>query len=314
MDKNLLYRFFEGTSTLEEEQNIREWMDASVENKTTFLKERKLFDMMLLLGEEEAVGRVLSAKQFYKNRFFLKLIKIAAIVILTLGLNSLYHSYYKTEEIIGMQTISVPAGQRINLTLPDGTDVWLNARTTLQYPVNFNKDRREVILDGEAFFDVTRNSGSPFIVATTICNVEVLGTQFNIDAYADRGEFEATLMEGRIKVVSNEDSTQNTILLPNTKAYVQNGKLYVVEVDDYNPYRWKEGLICFKDESFEAIMKDFEKYYGLNIVIRNQEILTYYYTGKFRQTDGIDYALRVLQKDFRFNYKRDDDNQVIYIE
>ena len=78
--------------------------------------------------------------------------------------------------------------------------------------------------------------------------------------------------------------------------------------------RWKEGLICFKNETFTFIMKDFEKYYGLTIQVKNKNVFKYVYTGKFRQTDGIDYALRVLQKDIKFTYQRDDENQIIYIE
>jgi ferric-dicitrate binding protein FerR (iron transport regulator) len=103
-------------------------------------------------------------------------------------------------------------------------------------------------------------------------------------------------------------------LTPDKKTVLKEGKLWIEQVDDYTPYRWIEGLICFRNKSFMSVMKDFEKYYGVNIHIKNQIVLKYYYTGKFRHTDGIDYALRVLQKDIRFKYTRDDENQIIYIE
>lgn len=74
----------------------------------------------------------------------------------------------------------------------------------------------------------------------------------------------------------------------------KDGRLKVIPVDDYNPYRWKEGLICFRNESFLSIMSDLEKYFGVSIVVENKNVLKYYFTGKFRQADGIDYALRVL--------------------
>ena len=215
---------------------------------------------------------------------------------------------------IALQTITVPAGQRINITLADGTNVWLNARTTIQYPITFNEKERLVKLDGEAYFDVTKDKSKPFIVQTDNYNVEVLGTKFDVNAYSETGEFETTLMSGSVKVASASDSTQKITLKPNNKDYLQDGKLHVTAVDDYNPYRWKEGLICFKTETFTSIMKDFEKYYGLTIQVKNKNVFKYVYTGKFRQTDGIDYALRVLQKDIKFTYQRDDENQIIYIE
>ena len=107
-----------------------------------------------------------------------------------------------------MQTITVPAGQRINITLVDGTNVWLNARTSLSYPVKFGKNNRQVVLDGEAYFDVTKDKSKPFIVQTDNYNVEVLGTKFDVNAYSETGEFETTLMSGSVKVASASDSKQ----------------------------------------------------------------------------------------------------------
>jgi ferric-dicitrate binding protein FerR (iron transport regulator) len=102
-------------------------------------------------------------------------------------------------------------------------------------------------------------------------------------------------------------------LKPHHKAYVKDGQLAVTKVNDFTPYRWKEGLICFKDEPFQTIMEDFEKYYGIRIIINNKKVLKYSYNGKFRQADGIDYALRVLQRDIHFKYEKANDEEIIYI-
>ena len=314
MNKDILYKFFEGNASFEEEAAVKQWMEESAENRLAFLKERKLFDAMLLLGNEEIIKN--GKKRFSINLSSLRteLIKIAAVVAITLGGSYFYYQSSLEKELMAMQTITVPAGQRINITLVDGTNVWLNARTTIQYPITFNEKERLVKLDGEAYFDVTKDKSKPFIVQTDNYNVEVLGTQFDVNAYSETGEFETTLMSGSVKVASASDSTQKITLKPNNKVYLQDGKLHVTAVDDYNPYRWKEGLICFKNETFTSIMKDFEKYYGLTIQVKNKNVFKYVYTGKFRQTDGIDYALRVLQKDIKFTYQRDDENQIIYIE
>ena len=314
MNKDILYKFFEGNASFEEEAAVKQWMEESAENRLAFLKERKLFDAMLLLGNEEIIKN--GKKRFSINLSSLRteLIKIAAVIALTLGGSFIYRQMQTEQTPIALQTITVPAGQRINITLADGTNVWLNARTTIQYPITFNEKERLVKLDGEAYFDVTKDKSKPFIVQTNNYNVEVLGTQFDVNAYSETGEFETTLMSGSVKVASASDSTQKITLKPNNKVFLQDGKLHVTAVDDYNPYRWKEGLICFKNETFTSIMKDFEKYYGLTIQVKNKNVFKYVYTGKFRQTDGIDYALRVLQKDIKFTYQRDDENQIIYIE
>lgn len=314
MEKETLYKFYEGTASLVEEEAIRAWMEASDENKRLFFKERRLYDAMLLLGDETKQKKEIDKRKLSLSSLRTEFLKIAAVVAITLGGTYLYQQFGAGNALMAMQTISVPAGQRVNVTLPDGTNVWLNARTTIKYPISFNADQRQVVLDGEAYFDVAKNKKIPFVVHTDKCDVEVLGTKFNIDAYSDRGEFETTLMEGSVKVASVADPSQTLTLAPDSKVLLKDGRLTVVPVDDYNPYRWKEGLICFRNESFVGIMKDFEKYYGINIQVKNKDTLQYFYTGKFRQTDGIDYALRVLQKDIRFTYKRDDENHIIYIE
>ena len=314
MNKETLYKFFEGNASFEEEVAVKQWMEESTENRQSFLKERKLFDAMLLLGNEKVIKAGKKRYSINLSSLRTELIKIAAVIAITLGGSYLYHQYSFEKELMATNTISVPAGQRINMTLTDGTNVWLNARTSLTYPVKFSKKNRQVILDGEAYFEVAKDKTKPFIVQTNKYNVEVLGTKFDVNAYSETGEFETTLMSGSVRVASTSDPAQKLTLKPNNKVYLQDGELHVSVVDDFNPYRWKEGLICFKNESFTSIMKDFEKYYGLTIQVRNKEVLKYVYTGKFRQTDGIDYALRVLQKDIKFTYERDDDNHMIYIE
>ena len=276
MDRETLYKFFEGAASYEEEVRIRQWMEHSPENRREFLKERKIFDSMLLLGDEKTIEEKMRHKSWSLSSLGTELIKIAVAVAVTLGLSLLYQFVSDKNGVVPMQSIYVPTGQRVNITLSDGTNVWLNARTKIVYPAVFDKSVRQVAVDGEAYFDVAKDKKRPFIVETGKCNMEVLGTKFNVEGYSDKDDFEVTLM-------------------------------------DYNPYRWKEGLICFRNESFLSIMNDLEKYFGVSIVVENKNVLKYYFTGKFRQADGIDYALRVLQRDIRFKYERDDENQIIYI-
>ena len=312
MNRSLLYKYFEGLASYEDEVILKQWLDKSPENRISFNEERKQYDMMLLTGEK--VFPVIEMKKKTRYSLTLELMKIAAIVLLVFGGSHWYYQRQMDEKLSRMQSIFVPSGQRINFTLPDGTNVWLNSRTTMQYPVAFTKKERKVLLAGEAYFEVKKDEKIPFIVQTKNHKVEVLGTKFDVEAYEDAEDFETTLMEGSVKVVSIKDPTDALVLIPETKAYLVGGRLQAVAVDEFNHYRWKEGLICFKNESFSKIMRDFEKYYGIMIKIESSRVNKHTYTGKFRQTDGVEYALRVLQKDIRFTYQRDDDNHVIYIK
>ena len=310
MDKELLKRFFEGQATTDEEMRVREWMDASEENRRAYFRERKMYDMTLLLTDE---AEIKSAPKPAKKdvRFFIKFIEIAAVAVVTLVITLFYKNREEQNYWLTAQKISAPAGQRVQLELSDGTQVWLNARTKIEYPAAFvGKDRR-VKLDGEAYFQVAKNASKPFIVQTSKGDVEVLGTKFNVESYSDDNTFTTALMEGAVKVTAGGYQCN---LKPNQMAYLKDGKIRVAPIEDYNPYRWREGIISFKNETFPDIIHEFEKYYGVEFRIENKTVMSYRCSGKFRHSDGVQYALRVLQKDVDFKFTRDEENHIIYIK
>lgn len=306
MDKDKLYHFFQGTSTFEEEKEIRSWIESSKENILILNKERKLFNA-LLLAEDNYIPRIsrITLKEMYRY---------VAVVLLTLCSSFAFNYFLEKSEPLAMHKITVPAGQRINIDLPDGSNVWLNANTTIEFPLSFTKENRIIYLDGEAFFDVKRNEKHPFVVHTDRYNVKVLGTKFNVDAYSDSENFETTLINGKVSLTAHSNTNKEIILMPNQKAILQDGKLNIENIDDFTQYRWIEGLICFKRAEFKSIMKKFEKYYEVKIIINNKKVSQHIFTGKFRQADGIEYALRVLQKDISFKFRRDLNKPIIYIE
>lgn len=310
MDKELLKRFFEGQATTDEEMRVREWMDASEENRRAYFRERKMYDMTLLLTDESEIKS--APKPAKKNvRFFIKFIEIAAVAVVTLVITLFYKNREEQNYWLTAQKISAPAGQRVQLELSDGTQVWLNARTKIEYPAAFvGKDRR-VKLDGEAYFQVAKNASKPFIVQTSKGDVEVLGTKFNVESYSDDNTFTTALMEGAVKVTAGGYQCN---LKPNQMAYLKDGKIRVAPIEDYNPYRWREGIISFKNETFPDIIHKFEKYYGVEFRIENKVVMSYRCSGKFRHSDGVQYALRVLQKDVDFKFTRDEENHIIYIK
>lgn len=312
MDKEILYKFFDGKADIREKEIIRRWKTASAENEKEFFRERKLFDALLLVPapEKQITRPAASAGVSYRLRQFLK---IAAVIVLTFSGSSLYYLSREDKSLQALQTVTVPAGQRANVTLPDGTSVWLNAGTRIQYPVSFGREKRIVSLDGEAYFEVSKNKKRPFIVQTDGYDIEVLGTVFNVDAYAGSGKFETSLLSGKVSITDQAVPGNVIELHPDTKATLEGKKLTVRPIGNYTHYQWKDGLISFDEASFPDILSELEKCYGVRIVLENDVYNGHKLTGKFRLTDGVEYALRVLQKKTPFTYTRNDEKQIIYI-
>lgn len=308
MDKEQLYRYFEGTASPEEGQQVRQWMEAADEHRQEFFRERRLFDALLMAADEEPVGE----RSSWPWRIGSPLLKVVAVALLTLAIQQLY-SVYVPSEPERQTVIAVPGGQRTHVTLPDGTGVWLNARSELRYSTSYNKEHREVHLQGEGFFEVAKEAARPFVVHTQAFSVEATGTRFNVEAYPGLSDFETALLEGGVKVSALQAPDKELHLQPGQRAYWEDGQLKVARLEHLEDYRWREGLICFRNETFEGILRQFRKSFGIRIRIHNDEVRKYTYTGKFRQADGVDYALRVLQRDIRFRYEKNDETETIDI-
>lgn len=311
MNQNQLYRYFDGIATPEEGKEVKRWIEASAENREAFLRERRLFDALLMHSDTDPKEE---PHQLFHHSYWKgwKWLKVAALLLLGIGS---HHAYLMmADQEPDMQTtIRVPAGQRTFVTLPDGTGVWLNARSEMSYSTSFNQRQREVSLRGEAFFNVAKNEQLPFVVRTSTFGIEATGTQLNVEDYPGHQHFEAALMEGGIQVYRLSHPKDRVCLSPLQKVYWENGQLKVVALDHLEDYRWRDGLICFRNESFFHIMLQFQKSFGIRIHIHNQEVMKHTYTGKFRMNDGVDYALRVLQRDIRFRFKKDDEKETIDI-
>lgn len=318
MNKETLYRYFEGMASREEEEAVYRWLDASAGNEEDLLKEREFFDAMILAGSaEDANEKKVEVQKHFGIRihsFVREVLKVAAVVAITVACGLYFHLADKKELLSAMNTISVPVGQRVNLKLPDGTLVWLNASSEIVYPAVFSGGKREVRLNGEAYFEVTHNIENPFVVRTEKCDIEVLGTKFNVEAYSNSNNFSTALMEGSVKVTGNDSSSRPVLLKPDQEVRMKDGRLMVSSINDYDQFRWREGLVCFKDVAFNELMTRFEKCYGIQIVVENRHLEEYTCSGKFRISDGVDNALRILQRDARYTFERNEDNSIIYIK
>lgn len=314
MDSELLQKYISGNANETEKLRITQWIQENPDHMREYMAQRKLHDVTLWqTASLQQENKKPEKKHFSLRKAGIELAKVAAIVaVVVLGSH-----YYRTGELQPesneVQSIHVPAGQRAELTLSDGTKVWLNSLSTLTFPGTFSGDIRNVQLNGEGYFAVTSNEKQPFIVETNKCNVRVLGTEFNIMAYATDSVWEASLLKGKVELFTPGSSTSSMKLEPNTMASLKGNRLIKSRIQETDHFRWREGLICFNNITVNDMFEKLKLYYGVNIVVNNQKILTNRYTGKFRTNDGVEHVLRVLRLKHNFSYTRDDEKNIITI-
>ena len=168
--------------------------------------------------------------------------------------------------------VLVPRGATYTLVLADGTEVFLNAETRMRFPDRFTGGTREIFLDGEAFFDVRRDARHPFVVRAGDVSVRVLGTTFNVRAYADANT-SATLVSGSVRFTSEGDSV---VLRPGQQCELNamNRRLSVREVDVMSVLAWKDGDFVFRDEPLENVMEEVARWYDVDVVYASDELRT----------------------------------------
>ena len=308
-DSHLLQKYISGEASEAEKKQVTEWVQESPDNMREYLAQRKLYDIALWQSKTMEEKPQNKRKIFTLRSAVYSMTKIAAMIAIVF----LIAHYWKNKdtEKISYQSIYVPAGQRAELTLADGTKVWLNSRSSLKFPTNFQGKSRNVILDGEGFFTVAKNKEVPFIVKTKKYDVKVLGTEFNILAYSTDSIWETSLLEGSVEIQTN--GKRKLRLEPNTMVRLQGNSLVKQHIKKMEYFRWREGLICFDNISVKEMIEKLKLYYGVDIVINNQEILGNRYTGKFRAGDGIEHVLKVLRLNNRFTYEKDDETNKIII-
>lgn len=252
-------------------------------------------------------------KRVLRRRLFIKVascVALLAVLVTTVWTAAVNYTHSSGQFVAEQQEFFVPAGQRARIKLPDGSSVWLNAGSTLTYPSIFAGERR-VALTGEGFFDIAKNPELPFIVSAGSVNVKALGTQFNVFCYPDAGVISTSLIEGAVKIYKPEEEANGIILKPNQQLVYEKGVFSTRQLENLDDLLWKEGIYNFKSERLEMILKKLELYYDTKIIVKSPEILSYRYTGKFRQRDGVVEILRIIQKIHHFKISKDDElNQI----
>jgi transmembrane sensor len=200
----------------------------------------------------------------------------------------------------GIQTITTPKGGTYQVRLPDGTNVWLNAASSLTYNASLSKvSTRMVKLTGEAYFEVAKDKKRPFIVQTAKQQVEVLGTHFNVKAYEDESGTNTTLIEGLVKVISKDESL---IITPGQHLFNNYKELKVGQANLEETMAWKNGYFRFNDEKIESVMRKLSRWYDIEVQYEGK-VSDEEFNGKISMFNNLDKVLTMLEKTKSIHFK-----------
>lgn len=319
---DLIIGFLKGILTDDETNRFYDWINAAPENKEIFFEAKMIYDVCLSQGKgnsrdiDKSWYRLLE-KRRQKNRLyplFQRIRPYAAAVIITIALTSV--TFFTIGSFSVMPVAQYVSGDGIvadRILLSDGTQVCMGSRTKFRYDSQYGRDKRVVYLEGEAFFDVAKQKGKPFIVVVNGQTIEALGTKFNVEAYPADSIATTTLLEGSVCLVSDSVYAP-TILKPNQQyIYNRNRGSYDVEQVEASLYTsWISGYYYFRDESLEGILGRLGHIYGIDFRIQSDKLKERKFTGTFYRGQSIKDILDVINISIPIQYRIDEQEVVIY--
>lgn len=238
-----------------------------------------------------------------------QIIKKDGAVVASQKENQISYSSDKSIDKLVYNEIKIPYGKTFIITLSDGTVVNMNAGSSLKYPVQFIKGHnREVVLEGEAFFDVTKDKAHPFIVKTRGVAVKVLGTKFNVSSYKEDNEINTVLVEGSVSLSDVAKPNEKAMLVPGEKGTWNNGKkgIGVEKVDTRIYTEWMTGELVFRKTTFKDIIIKLERCYNVTIENNNKGLLDKKFNASFNKNiESIDMVLEAMSEIQSFTFKKE---------
>ncbi len=308
--ENLIVAYFSNELSESQCKEVDAWRKESAQNEQWFKELQFTWEALPHLTEMERFNSFEALEKIHfrlrqkKNQnIYYYLVRIAAVLMFPLLLGSLflYQNNLNLEKKINqsaMQKIYSRQGSISEFTLTDGTKVWLNSGSSIEFPIHFGKNKREVTLCGEAYFDVAKDTKKPFVVKAGKLNIEVLGTQFNVTNYEKEKDIEVILEEGKIKLstLERKKTVFYGVVRPNEKwNFGKKDKKMTrskVTVDKY--ITWRYGSLIFKDDPMHEVAKRLGRWFDVEIVIKDKELSDYIYTATFKK-ESLERVLRLLK-------------------
>ncbi len=317
-DKNRIHKYFNDSSADDEdfvaarflsESNIPELKEVaqkhwekspSKEVELQHILNRIHFHINTSMDKRPVISRILFA--YYR---------IAAVLLIPLIIGGIYMMVQNSAWNTTYAEISAPQGSRVQFTLPDGSMGHLNGGSKLKYPVNFS-EHRDLILSGEAFFEVTKDKKHPFTVRTKYADVQVFGTKFDVCAYESDSEIYTTLEEGSVRVLNKAGKTF-AMLNPGEQNVFNknNGNMQNIKVNTNLYTSWKDEMLRFNNSPFDEVVKKMERWYGVKIYLDKSLKYSENYTFTVR-TESLKELLQLLSITTPMSFKIDNDTVMIY--
>lgn len=320
---SLIKKFFENNFPEEIQYKFRNWF---VKSESSYEKMNAMLTIWEQCPAEQTETTKRALKKVHKRiaayektqaiPLFKRISRIAAIIMLPLLSAALTYYFSKGKDIIQeVELIEcfVPYGERKQLFLSDGSEVWLNSGSLLVYAEAFDGATRTLYLNGEANFSVAKNPEKPFIVKTESMDVEALGTVFTVSSYHE-DEKDITMLEcGQVKVTTRNENVESVILSPNEQLIYSKATQMVEKksIDAEKYARWKDGFSTFQGATFEEIIKATERKFGITVNFEVNRFAGRTFTFRFLPEEEIDDVLNVLKDIVGFKYKKN--GNIIYI-
>ncbi len=327
--KNLKYFF-----------NMKEIWNASQNNSENFKTDNSWIELNKLLAKSKKLEMPDQKKRIWKS-----FIKYAALIIVLAGLSVFAFKYgnriFKSETLLTYTEIKTPFGQKKEVILPDGTDIWINSGTTFKYASNFGETNREVFLQGEAYFNVAHDKTKTFIVHAENITIKVLGTSFNVKCYPELKTVETTVITGTVSLENNNAVNGKDVVILNKKEkatylkdeqkmYISKNKTKEDLKQKFDPIEvkklalseeetnyilsWKDQVLSFNNETFEEIALKLQRWFNVKIIIKDEKLKNYRYKGKFDNVKSIFQVLEVIKLATPIIYDYNEKNKEIIIK
>ena len=299
--------YLQGEATAEQTLAASEWLKVA-ENLEVY---RQLEKLNSLTADLQAMGKfdVRQAKQKvlkkYRNQKWLVIAnwtqRIAAVLFIPVLLAGIWYYLQQNElrknltSLLVNQEIVTQPGTKTHLFLPDSTEVWLNASSSLRFPSVFAGDERRIKLDGEAYFKVFKNKSKPFIVETSHLEVEALGTAFNLSAYSGDSKISTTLEEGKVKIAGGANAKKVAYLDPGGQLnyFPENKDYETLQVKVEDVIAWKDGILIFNQTPFYEVVAKLGRWFNAEMHITDPSIANYRFTGTFT-SESLEQVMELL--------------------
>ena len=312
IDEEVLVAFLKGELDAAQAAAVEAWYDRSAANRRMLGQVYYILYVSDRINDAAGIDVERSLRQFKRRmhagrRISLRrsAVRIAAAavvaaVLLAGGLTTVLLSKRLAQPV----TVVTQLGERSQVVLPDGTKVWLNSSSSVEYVAPFFSRQRRVKMEGEAYFEVEHDRRAPFVVSTNGLDIEVLGTRFNIRNDDNEHRVTTVLLEGAVKAYAS-GREQASVRLHPAQQLVFDTRTHAMRLTDCpsaeRSINWIDGRFCFEHDTFGEIVAELKRYY--NVRFMDNRLRDMRFSGNFRVEDGIYHIMSVLQLTYKFNYR-----------